>query len=94
METCLQRITAGRNEKPNDFEQQLFLEKAHAIFASLEFPWLKQVDCSGAIDDVASEIDSYIQPLCSGAIDDVASEIDSYIQPLLIQHYGSKEAGS
>ncbi len=60
---CLQRITVGRNEKPNDFEQQLFLEKAHAIFATLEFPWLKKIDCSRSIDDVTGEIEKHIQPL-------------------------------
>ncbi len=61
--TCIERITKGRKEKLNDFEQRAFLEKTDAIFASLQFPWLKRVDCSGSMDTVEREIRQYITPL-------------------------------
>ncbi len=61
--TCLQRITHGRKEKPNDFEQQNFLQRAHEIFTTLDFPWLKRIDCDHSLEEVEQEIKRYIQPL-------------------------------
>ncbi len=60
---CIERITRGRKEKPNDFEQRAFLEKTDAIFTALEFPWLKRIDCSGSMETVEQEIQRHIRPL-------------------------------
>ncbi len=63
VDLCIQRITKGRNEKLNDFEKRDFLQKADAIFASLQFPWLKRIDCSDTMDEVEQEIRQIIEPL-------------------------------
>ncbi len=63
VDICIQRITKGRNEKLNDFEKQDFLQKADAIFASLQFPWIKRVDCSKTEAEVEQKIRGIIKPL-------------------------------
>ncbi len=48
----LTRITAGRKETPNNFEQREFLEKVAAIFAAIKRPYIRKIDASGTVDDV------------------------------------------
>lgn len=61
--TCLARITIGRGESPNDFEQYHSLEKAAEIFSLLDFPWLKTVDCNHDMAKVEQNIQRHILPL-------------------------------
>lgn len=48
----IQRITSGRGEALNNFEQRQFLEKVAAIFATIKRPYICNIDASGAIEDV------------------------------------------
>ncbi len=60
LSVCLNRITAGRNDTLNDFEQKHFLEKTADIFSQLSFSWLKTIDCSKTMDSVETEIQQHI----------------------------------
>ena len=63
LSVCLNRITAGRKELLNDFEQHKYLEKTAAIFSCLNFPWLKVVNSNQNIELVEQEIRQLILPL-------------------------------
>ncbi len=48
----IHRITKHRQETPNDFEQERFLEKVDAIFRSLDYPFIRCVDAQNSITAV------------------------------------------
>ncbi len=48
----LSRITSGRRETPNDFEQAENLEKVAAIFSSIDRPYIRKIDSSHSIESV------------------------------------------
>jgi dTMP kinase len=48
----LKRITTGRGEALNNFEQLEFLEKVATIFASIKRPYIRTIDASGSVDNV------------------------------------------
>ncbi len=48
----LRRITDGRGEALNNFEQREFQEKVAAIFAEIKRPYIRNIDASGTIDDI------------------------------------------
>ncbi len=50
------RITKHRQETPNDFEQERFLEKVDAIFKALDYPFICRVDAQKSIAAVHSFI--------------------------------------
>ncbi len=62
---CLARITAGRGETPNDFENSASLEQVDAVFRSLDFPWIRRIDSSGSIDEVQQTLRNHLLPLIS-----------------------------
>lgn len=51
-----QRITAGRGETLNDFEQLENLQKVASIFASLTMPFIKRIDAGRSIDQVHNQV--------------------------------------
>lgn len=68
VETSLHRITQGRGEQLNDFEQAESLQKVKKIFSELDLPFIYRIDAERTIDeiqaDLLSVIDSVIaQPL-------------------------------
>jgi dTMP kinase len=69
----LQRITAGRGETLNNFEQREFLEKVAAIFSTIKRPYIFNVDASGSIEDVQLLVIRYVmdllQPPYTAALD-------------------------
>ena len=69
----LQRITAGRGEILNNFEQREFQEKVAAIFATIKRPYIVTIDASGSIKDVhrlvVKQVTDLLRPLCSAALD-------------------------
>jgi len=69
----MQRITAGRGETLNNFEQREFLEKVAAIFSTIKRPYIFNVDASGAREDVHRLVVRYVmdllQPACTAAQD-------------------------
>lgn len=59
----IERITSGRGDILNDFEQKESLEKVRTIFNSLELPFIKNIDASLSIDSVHQQIVHKIAPL-------------------------------
>lgn len=56
----IQRITSGRGEALNNFEQRQFLEKVAAIFATIKRPYIVNIDASGAIEDIHLSVVGYM----------------------------------
>lgn len=56
MDTSQQRITKGRGETLNDFEQLENLQKVASIFASLTMPFIRRIDAGGTINTVHKQV--------------------------------------
>jgi len=69
----LRRITDGRGDILNNFEQREFLEKVAAIFATIKRPYIRNIDASGTIDDVhrlvVGNVLELLQPSFAAAMD-------------------------
>jgi dTMP kinase len=52
LETGLKRITSGRGDELNDFEQEDSLARVAAIFAAIKRPYIQLIDASGSIEEV------------------------------------------
>jgi dTMP kinase len=52
LDISLERITSGRGETPNNFEQPDFLKKVAAIFSAISRPYIHKIDASGSIETV------------------------------------------
>ncbi len=52
----IDRITTGRGETLNDFEQESSLEKVAEIFNSMDFPYIQRIEASGSISDIHSSV--------------------------------------
>jgi dTMP kinase len=59
----IERITAGRGDTLNDFEQEATLQKVAAIFDSLELPYIQRIDASGSIESVHQAVMQAVTPL-------------------------------
>ncbi len=56
MDTSQQRITTGRGETLNDFEQLDNLQKVATIFDSLTMPFIQRIDAGGTLDSVHKQV--------------------------------------
>jgi len=63
LDTGLKRITTGRGEALNDFEQKDNLHQVAAIFASIKRSYIQPIDASGSIEEVHHQVISCIRPL-------------------------------
>lgn len=61
----LTRITSGRRETPNDFEQAGNLEKVAAIFSTINRPYIRKIDASGSIESVHRLVMEHVTALLS-----------------------------
>ena len=59
----IERITKGRGDSLNDFEQEATLQKVAAIFDSLELPYIKRINASGSIASVHQSVLQAVTPL-------------------------------
>lgn len=59
----IDRITAGRGETLNDFEQEASLQKVAAIFDSLKLPYIQRIDASGSIESIQQSVLQAVTPL-------------------------------
>lgn len=59
----IERITAGRGDTLNDFEQEASLQKVSAIFDSLELPYIQRIDASGSIESIQKSVLQAVTPL-------------------------------
>lgn len=63
LSTSKERITAGRGDKLNDFEQLEYLEKVAAIFDSLDLDFIAKVDAQGTIEEIQQRVLSLVEPI-------------------------------
>lgn len=60
--TSLHRITTGRNEQLNDFEQADSLQRVKRIFDELDLPYIIRIDAEQALDAVHKAIVAHVEP--------------------------------
>ncbi len=69
----LKRITAGRGETLNNFEQREFLEKVATIFSAIKRPFIRNIDASGTMEDIHRQVvgcvSDLLQPLRTASPD-------------------------
>ncbi len=63
LDTGLTRITSGRGEQLNDFEQRENLDQVATIFSSIKRPYIQPIDASGTIDEVHRKVLEYVNAL-------------------------------
>ncbi len=61
--TGIDRITGGRRETLDDFEQADSLARVAEIFASLRQPYIRRIDATGSIEAVQQAVMQEIEPL-------------------------------
>ncbi len=63
LQLSIERITNGRGETLNRFEQREFLEKVAAIFAAIKRSNIRRIDASGSIEEVHRQVVAAVAPL-------------------------------
>ncbi len=63
LDTGLDRITSGRGDKLNDFEQRENLARVAAIFSSIKRPYIQPIDARGSIEEVHRLVKECVCPL-------------------------------
>ncbi len=61
----LARITSGRGEQLNDFEQIDTLTRVAAIFSAIKRGYIQPIDASGSIQEVHNQVIQHVRPLLS-----------------------------
>lgn len=62
----IQRITSGRGESLNDFEQEATLRQVAAVFDSLKSPCIERIDATGSIESIHQSVLRAVTPLLRG----------------------------
>ena len=70
LDTGLKRITSGRGDVLNDFEQRESLDHVAAIFASIKRPYIQTIDSSGSIEEVHRMVIEHVSPLLPALLTD------------------------
>lgn len=65
LEIGMERITSGRGDTLNNFEQREFLEKVAAIFAAINRPYIRRIDASDSIEAVHRQVVDAVASLLS-----------------------------
>ena len=68
LEVALQRITVGRGDILNDFEQSENLQKVAAIFDCLSENYIKRINAQATIQDIHLKVLSLVLPLIPDAL--------------------------
>lgn len=63
LDTGLDRITSGRGDELNDFEQRENLARAAAIFSAIRRPYIRPIDARGSIAEVHRLVIECVRPL-------------------------------
>lgn len=63
IDVCLKRITEGRGEIPNSFEQAEFLARVAAIYATFDAPYIRTIDAQHPVDEVQLAVIAAVAPL-------------------------------
>ena len=64
-QTWTHRITSGRGEELNDFEQEDNLSRVAALFDSLDLPYIKRIQADGTITEIQKQVLAAVQDLLS-----------------------------
>jgi dTMP kinase len=62
LDTGLKRITSGRGDQLNDFEQRESLDQVASIFSSIKRPYIQLIDATGSIEEVRRMVIEYVSP--------------------------------
>lgn len=71
LDTGKRRITEGRGESLNDFEQTEYLQKVATIFDSLSFAYIQRICAQGSIEDIHLKVLSQVLPIISSTINTI-----------------------
>ncbi len=63
LDLCLKRITEGRGETPNSFEQRDFLRRVADIYATFDLPFLRTIDAARPMAEVHQAVLAEVLPL-------------------------------
>lgn len=63
LETSIRRITETRGEQPNDFEQLDSLKKVDTVFRAMQQPYIRRIDGSGPVGEVAQVVREHVLEL-------------------------------
>lgn len=63
LDTGLDRITSGRGDELNDFEQRENLARVAAIFSAIKRPYIRSIDARGSIAEVHRLVIECVRPL-------------------------------
>ncbi len=63
LDTGLERITSGRGDTLNDFEQRENLDRVAAIFSAIKKPYIRAIDANRSIEEVHRQVVKYVSPL-------------------------------
>jgi len=66
--TSRERITNGRGEQLNDFEQEESLTKVSRIFSDLDLPCIRRINAERSIDEVHQSVVRAVEPILEGAM--------------------------
>lgn len=72
--TSLRRITKGRGDQPNDFEQKDALARVRAIFNQLDLPYITRIDAEKSIEETHRAVIAAVQSIVPQLILEPLSE--------------------
>lgn len=61
LDLCLQRITKGRGDIPNSFEQAEMLARVAAIYETFDFPFWRVIDAGPSIEAVERAVQAKVE---------------------------------
>jgi len=68
LDTGKKRITEGRGDSLNDFEQIENLQKVATIFNSLTLAYIQRINAQGSIKDIHAKVVSHVLPIISSTL--------------------------
>lgn len=71
IETGFKRITCGRGDQLNDFEQKEGLARVAALFANIKRPYIQLIDASGSIEEVHHMVLKHVRNIIPLPVDQV-----------------------
>ncbi|WP_136797971.1 dTMP kinase [Desulfosediminicola ganghwensis] len=63
VDTSLERITNGRGEQLNDFEQEESLTRVSRIFSELDLPFIRRINAEKPIEEVHRSVVEAVKPV-------------------------------
>lgn len=69
LDLCLQRITQGRGEIPNSFEQADLLARVAAIYETFNFPFWRIIDAGPSVEMVEQAVRTAVEELLPLAVE-------------------------